>query len=150
CASTSFAQHTIPVFHHLNTADGLSSNRVRCIMRDSRGFMWFGTDGGLNRYDGKEFLIFKNVPGDSTSISGNEIHDLLEDHDGVLWITTGDGGLSSYDFRKGKFRQYHIHLDGSDATIANTVNAVAERNENQLWVATEKVGLYLFDKSRGT
>src|SRR5262245_8372280 len=90
CTGSSFAQHTMPVFHHLSTADGLSGNRVRCIIQDNRGFMWFGTDAGLNRYDGREFLVFKNNPADSNSISGNDIHDLLEDNKGILWIATGD------------------------------------------------------------
>lgn len=118
---------------------------MRCILQDSRGFMWFGTDEGLNRYDGKEFIVFKNIPGDSTSVAGNEIHDLLADHEGILWIATGDGGLSSYDFRKAKFRQYHIQQ--TDAAVANGIASIEIDNQNNFWVGTEKNGLYLFDKN---
>jgi len=112
--------------------------------------MWFGTDEGLNRYDGKELIVFKNIPRDSSSLSGNEIHDLFEDRDGIIWIATGDGGLSSYNYQKGKFRQYHIHISGSDGSVANSINAIAQKGEDKLWIATDKAGLYLFDKKRGT
>ncbi len=62
--------------------------------------MWFGTNDGLNRYDGHNFVVFQYKPGDSTTISGNIINDMVEDEQGVLWIATADGGLSRYDHKQ--------------------------------------------------
>lgn len=58
-------------FNHLTSEDGLSNNRVMSILRDTRGFMWFGTLDGLNRYDGYEFRVYRHVPGDVQSLSAN-------------------------------------------------------------------------------
>src|SRR5689334_18062821 len=73
-------------FNHITTGNGLSHNKVNCILQDRRGFMWIGTEDGLDRYDGQYFTIFRNKPNDTTTISGNIIRDLLEDENGVIWI----------------------------------------------------------------
>jgi signal transduction histidine kinase/ligand-binding sensor domain-containing protein/DNA-binding response OmpR family regulator len=83
-------------FSHLNIEDGLSHNSVRCILKDSKGFMWFGTSIGLNRYDGKSFKNFLPDPGDSTSISNSEIFTINEDPKGRIWVGTYFG-LNIYD-----------------------------------------------------
>lgn len=66
-------------FIHYEVENGLSSNTVRSITQDSRGFMWFGTENGLNRFDGYHVKVFKNIVGDSNSIGNNYIYSLLED-----------------------------------------------------------------------
>ena len=86
-------------FNRYTTSGGLSSNTVTCILEDSRGFMWFGTQDGLNRFDGRNFIAFKNDPYNAASISGNVINDLVEDSSGIIWIGTADAGLCSYDYR---------------------------------------------------
>src|SRR4051812_32301376 len=77
-------------FKKLNTENGLSNNRVKCILQDKRGFIWIGTEDGLNRFDGTNFVIFRHQPSNPAGISGNIISDLLEDKDGILWIATED------------------------------------------------------------
>src|SRR3989337_396201 len=91
------AQPSTLYFRNLNTGNGLSHNKVNCIMQDKRGFTWIGTDDGLNRYDGYRFQVFRNDPSNSATISGNIITDILEDKSGVLWIATTAGGLTKYD-----------------------------------------------------
>src|SRR5688572_17856174 len=86
-------------FNRITTQNGLSHNKVNCILQDQRGFIWMGTDDGLNRYDGRRFVVFRHEPGINSSISGNIITDIIEDEKGVLWIATSDGGLSKYDYR---------------------------------------------------
>jgi AraC-like DNA-binding protein len=77
-------------FQHITTVDGLSHNEVRRIVKDSQGFLWFGTQNGLNRYDGYRFKIFKNVPNDSTTIIGDKIFSMVSTKD-KLWVGTVTG-----------------------------------------------------------
>ena len=83
-------------FTHLTTNDGLSQGYVVAILQDRRGFMWFATRDSLNRYDGNAFVVFKNNPNDSMSLSSNFIQDLMEDDHGFLWIATNTG-LNKFD-----------------------------------------------------
>lgn len=78
-------------FRHFQVDEGLVNNTVFCVIQDSRGFMWFGTKAGLNRFDGKNFKNFNN-----TILIGANIYHLYEDRDRVLWVGT-DRGLFKYD-----------------------------------------------------
>src|SRR5579863_5823165 len=73
-------------FARISTADGLSQTKVDRIVQDDQGFMWFGTQYGLNRYDGYNFKIFAHDPGDPNSLSGVYIRALFKDRDGTLWV----------------------------------------------------------------
>jgi len=94
------AQKPSLYFEKLTTQNGLSNNKVNCFIQDQRGFMWIGTDDGLNRYDGQYFTIFRKQRGIGTGLSGNIITDLLEGKEGILWIATADGGLTKYDYHQ--------------------------------------------------
>src|ERR1700756_4047737 len=76
---------------HLTTGDGLSQAYVTAILQDRRGFLWFATRDGLNRYDGDTFVVYKSNPNDPTSLSSNFIQALMEDDHGDLWIATNTG-----------------------------------------------------------
>ncbi len=73
-------------FAHLTTSDGLSQSNVKAILQDHRGFMWFATQDGLDRYDGNSFVVYKHNPHDLDSLSANHVTDLIEDDQGYLWI----------------------------------------------------------------
>jgi ligand-binding sensor domain-containing protein/two-component sensor histidine kinase len=140
-------------FSKLTDVNGLSHRKVNCILQDKRGFMWFGTDDGLNRYDGNKFMIFRNEPTDSTSISGNIITSLVEDKNGVLWIATADGGLTRYDYRlqPGKqFKQYKHSVSNPQSIPGNIINALLEDKNEFLWLATSGNGVLRFDKKTET
>ncbi|WP_158285120.1 two-component regulator propeller domain-containing protein [Arenibacter aquaticus] len=77
-------------FQHITTVNGLSHNEVRKIVKDNQGFLWFGTQNGLNRFDGYRFKVFKNVPNDSSSIIGDKIYSLAVSKD-KLWVGTITG-----------------------------------------------------------
>ncbi len=78
-------------FESLTSSDGLSSNSINCIYQNSEGFLWVGSQNGLNRFDGYSFLTYKNNPGDSNSLSNNIVTSIQEDKEGLLWIGTLKG-----------------------------------------------------------
>jgi ligand-binding sensor domain-containing protein len=94
-------------FTHLSTEKGLSQSVVQCILKDSKGLMWFGTRDGLNRYDGNTFTIYKYDPEKKESISNNFINDILEDTQGNLWIAT-KSGLNKFDRKKNTFSHFNL------------------------------------------
>ncbi|MEO5890074.1 MAG: two-component regulator propeller domain-containing protein [Ferruginibacter sp.] len=104
----SFSQTASPAFSHLTTADGLSQSGVFAILKDYKGYMWFGTDEGLNRYDGYKFSVYKYDPEKPGSISGNSIYGLLEDAAHNLWVVSA-GGLDRFDRTKESFIHYNIN-----------------------------------------
>src|SRR5579859_3867293 len=105
-------------FEHLGTARGLSHSNVICTLQDSRGFMWFGTREGLNRYDGYTFTVYKNKVGDDTSLSNNLVNAIVEDAKGYLWIGTWGGGLDRYDRRTDEFVHFR-HDPGNPASLSS-------------------------------
>lgn len=144
------AQSSFLYFDKINTDNGLSHNKVNAILQDARGFIWIGTEDGLNRYDGNDFLIFRSTPGKTDCISGNIITDLLEDADGVLWIATADGGLSRYDYRlppSQQFRQYKNQSDKPESIPTNTIHAMLEDRQGFLWLATGGHRVLRFNKT---
>ena len=83
-------------FNHLTVKDGLSQSSVTCIFQDSKGFMWFGTQDGLNRYDGYNFKVFKNEPSNIASLTDNFVFSIYEDQSNTLYIETQSGALHQY------------------------------------------------------
>ena len=84
-------------FDRISLEQGLSQSTVFCMLQDSQGFMWFGTEDGLNKYDGYTFTVYKHDPENPNSLSDYWISAMLEDRSGTLWIGTPEGGLERYD-----------------------------------------------------
>jgi len=125
-------------FKSYQVEDGLSHNCVWAVLQDSRGFMWFGTNDGLNRFDGTKFKIFRKQQGDSFSIGHNFIHCLKEDSRGRLLIGTKQG-LYLYNHNSENFR--HIIIEKNLSKDA-TINAIMEDQDGNLWLASLGNGLY--------
>jgi signal transduction histidine kinase/ligand-binding sensor domain-containing protein len=121
-------------FEHLTIEQGLSQNSVKCIYQDSKGYIWFGTEDGLNRYDGYTFTVFRPKLDDTTSISDNIINSIFEDSQGNLWVSTFTGNLNKFNRETGKFKQYLID---KKVIIENyNINPIAhmyEDKEHTLW-----------------
>ncbi len=142
CGTTTFlfSQHNNLRFDYLTLADGLSQSSVNCLLQDKQGFIWLGTQDGLNRYDGYSFSVFKNESSDSTSISDNYIHALAQDNFGNIWAGT-DAGLNRLNLSNHQFER----VQTKDVNISSTsVNSIFVDKKNQLWVATSTEGLFLF------
>lgn len=131
-------------FTHISTQDGLSQVNVTCILQDSRGFMWFGTRDGLNRYDGYKFKVYKNVLNDSSSLSNNFIQALMEDSKGNIWVGTLGGGINKFDRVTNSFTSYQHNPKDPNSISSNSINKIIEDHQGNLWIATYQ-GLNLFD-----
>ncbi len=122
-------------FMSLTAKDGLLSNTVNAVLKDRYGWMWFGTDDGLNKFDGTNFTVYRHVPGDSTSLRANEILALFEDRQGNLWIGTSGGALSLYDRRKDRFVHFPATGDTSGLVPNDVVRGVCSDREGKIWIA---------------
>ncbi|WP_207535250.1 hybrid sensor histidine kinase/response regulator transcription factor [Desertivirga arenae] len=125
-------------FQHITTDEGLSNNTVESICQDKKGFIWFGTRDGLNRYDGTQIKIFRNKLEDTTSISENLINDIHVGKNGDVWIATPDG-LNLFLPHTERFKHYSPEKDLTE------VRDIIEDNSNNLLLGTNK-GLYSFNK----
>ena len=147
-----FAQAADPFFKTIKTENGLSHNKVNCILKDHRGFIWFGTEDGLTRFDGKYYVVFKSRPNDKTVISGNIITDLYEDKEGILWIATADGGISRYDYRQPvsrQFRQFRHNAHDPKSIPEDAIKKIVEDRSGKLWLATSNNYVVRLNKQSG-
>ncbi|MCB0396126.1 MAG: SpoIIE family protein phosphatase, partial [Flavobacteriales bacterium] len=133
----------------LKQLEGLSQSVVNCIIQDHKGFMWFGTQSGLNRYDGYSFTIYKSNPLDSNSLSHNFVNCILEDENGILWIGTDGGGLNTYNPVTGVFRNYRKQGKNLKSLPGDQVKTLLLDTDGVLWVGTNN-GLFAFDRATGT
>jgi len=122
-------------FTHITTDDGLSQNTVPAILKDKYGFMWFGTEDGLNRYDGYDFIVYRNNIKDKTSIAGNTINTLYQDKAGNLWVGTKQG-LSLYNRSNDSFINYYSNPNDPNTLTDNGINAIGEDDDGNLWIGT--------------
>jgi len=129
---------------------GLSQSNATCILRDSRGFMWFGTQDGLNRYDGYEFIVYKNVVTDPYSISNNFIKSIIEDSRGNLWIATWGGGLNRFDREKSRFIRYRHDPQNAASLPDDFIDCITEDTAGNLWLGSYRAGLFRLNPRTGT
>ena len=117
-------------FTHLTTNDGLSQGYVVDILQDRRGFMWFATRDGLNRYDGYTFVVDKRNPNDPGSLSSSFIQDLMEDDHGYLWVATNNG-VNRFDPATERCTRY-LHEPNDPGTLGGgSVKSVAQDRHGQ-------------------
>ena len=133
-------------FEYISIEDGLSQSVVECMIQDSAGFLWFGTQDGLNRYDGMKFTVYRNDPGNPASLCHNHLRCICEDKNKDLWIGT-DKGLSRYDREKDIFINYR-HDEGNERSIPNDqIRSVFEDKEGVLWIGTYTGGLAKYNET---
>jgi ligand-binding sensor domain-containing protein/signal transduction histidine kinase len=136
-------------FTHLTTSDGLSQGYVTAILQDRRGFMWFATRDGLNRYDGNTFVVYKHNPSDPGSLSSNFIQDLIEDDQGYFWAATNTG-VNKFDPITERFTRYLHDANNPNSIGGASVKSIAQDRRGYLWFGTEDEGLDKLDARTGT
>ncbi|MFA6813883.1 MAG: two-component regulator propeller domain-containing protein, partial [Bacteroidaceae bacterium] len=130
-------------FKHLSTIDGLSHNQINNIFKDSDGFLWFSTSGGLNRFDGYQFKIFRHDDNDKYSITDNFTDNIQEDAQGNLWIHTSSSYIL-FDRDKEKFYSdmlSYLHIPEGKLPSCPSVVYI-DKKKNILLVQDTKVFLY--------
>src|SRR5215510_9281669 len=135
-------------FTHITIEQGLSDQRVQAVVQDHAGFMWFGTNTGLNRFDGYNIAAYRHDPTNPHSLSGNLIEALYVDRSGTLWVGTRSG-LNAFDRRTERFTRYRNDPADPRSLSDNTVIAIYEDRSGVLWLGTAG-GLNRFDRATET
>jgi signal transduction histidine kinase/ligand-binding sensor domain-containing protein len=130
-------------FEHISVEHGLSQSSVNAVLQDSRGFMWFGTDDGLNRYDGYDFVVYQADGDSDLALSHDTVTSLIEDGSGGLWIGTR-GGLDRFDLETARFSHYRHDEEDPQSLVDNEVLVLYQDRARRLWVGTSG-GLDRFD-----
>ena len=133
-------------FSHLSSEDGLSQIGGNCIIQDEKGFVWIGTEDGLNVYDGHKISSYKPENNNPQSLSNGFILSICEDKSGILWIGT-ENGLNRFDPSEEKFKRYFHDPDDLNSLSNNRVLSICEDQFGSIWVGTE-CGLNILDPER--
>lgn len=133
---------------YITINDGLSDNYITSIHQDRFGYMWFGTMDGLNRYDGNSFIIFRNIPNDSSTLSENYIRSFDENESGDLYITTNTGGLNYYNRKEESFKQ--IKLSDKSGAPFTQLSFIKCMPDDRVWIGTQNGYVLRYDTRHGT
>ena len=137
CISFCWSQN-VSDFKQITTDQGLSQSDVNAIFQDQKGFMWFGTHDGLNKYDGYNFKVYKPSNSQKNAISSNLVWKITDDSSGNLWIGTTGGGLNHFDVKSEVFTSFR-HSPQDPTTISSDyISALYRDSSNRLWIVTTK------------
>ena len=122
-------------FEYLTTEQGLSSNRIICVLRDSKGFLWIGSEIGLERYDAYSIKAYRHDEQKPKSFGGGNVNCILEDNGKNLWIGTSDG-LNIYDRNLDSFLVYRNIPNNYNSLKSNKIISIFEDSGKNLWIVT--------------
>lgn len=123
-------------FEHITSEHGLSENVVNCVFQDSKGFIWVGTNDGLNRYDGYNFRVFKPDPEDDNSINSNLIFAVNEDLDGNIWVGTTGSGLNMFNPKTETFQAFQQDPNRSISLTDDQIISLYTDRQGRVWIGT--------------
>jgi ligand-binding sensor domain-containing protein len=156
-AQESAADETLPRiesrlrFAHLDSDDGLVFNNVEAIVQDRNGFMWFGTQAGLSRYDGYRVTSFQHDPANPNSLSHNHVRDLYEADDGMIWIATEGGSINRLDPDSLTFSHFAAPPGTPNTIVGDRHFTILQDSRGHLWFGgTNVFGLGDYDPADGT
>ena len=139
-----YSQHNKIKFKQITIQEGLSQSSIFCVIQDSKGFMWLGTESGVNRYDGYDFIVYSSDVKNPKSLSNNWVYSICEDHTGNIWIGT-DGGLNRFNREKEIFTRYLHDPEKPNSLSNNKVFTIFEDKSGSLWIGTDN-GLNKLDR----
>ncbi|WP_162628154.1 hybrid sensor histidine kinase/response regulator transcription factor [Arcticibacterium luteifluviistationis] len=138
--STAYAQID---FKHLTTADGLSQSNVWQVIQDKKGFFWFATSDGLNRFDGYDFKVFRHELDNPNSLPINDITNVFADSKNSIWVSTRNNKLCRLNADGKTFQQHSISIGGNE--VENLSISTFAESEGKLWIGTMEFGLFYYD-----
>ena len=126
------------------TKDGLNSNNCTWVQKDSKGFLWIGSDRGVQRFNGSSFITYRHLNADSNSLVNDYISYIMEDSDHDIWLATADG-ISKFNYRNGKFTNFSVGYNGSEKVKMGDMFWLLQDSKGRLW-AGARSGMFLFNK----
>ncbi|MEO8085210.1 MAG: two-component regulator propeller domain-containing protein [Bacteroidota bacterium] len=138
-----FAQSNPTSFQHLSIENGLSDNGINCFVQDAEGFMWIGTEDGLNKYNGRSSKIYRHST-DSFSICSNAITCAFKDKRNRLWF--GGNGLMLFNAANEKFISFRREKNNANGLSNNDITAITQDENGLMWIGTRQ-GLFQFDEA---
>lgn len=135
---------TTAYIKNFDIKDGIVQHNINALMKDHEGFVWVGTDEGLLKYNGHEFVAFIYSPSDTGSLSDNSVLSLFEDSKGRIWVGTKTG-LNLLDKRTGTFKRFLHDPDDENSLTQNTISSIAEDSLGNIWIGSQW-GLTRFDE----
>lgn len=124
-------------FQHVGLEQGLPMQAVQTIGQDKQGYLWFGGQAGLVRYDGYRFSLYKNVADDEHSLNADWVRQVYFDRQERMWVATAAGGLHLYDKKKNQFQRFSIAGDQASHVQNSAINDILDDGQQGLWLATE-------------
>ncbi|MCD4694772.1 MAG: histidine kinase, partial [Bacteroidales bacterium] len=138
------------LFKNLTKDHGFGTNLIKCVLKDTQGFIWLGTDNGLFRFDGTELVSFFNSLDDSTSLSENYIFALQQDKNGDIWIGTRNGGINVLNTQTLKFHTYTSNPADSSSISRDVSKLIFIDKKENIWIALTHEGMDMFNRETGT
>ncbi len=135
CRSLAFAQDQNYNVDYYSIENGLSQNTINSLYQDSKGFIWIGTQDGLNRFDGYTFTVFRHEPDDSFSISGNFVRHIFPSSNGTYWITT-QTGINRFNPETNCFTPFFDNNKIKNSAEDNDIYCIFEDKNNDVWIKT--------------
>gem|GEM_PF-1263809 len=137
---------TAQQFERISLEHGLSHGSIYSIVQDSTGFIWFGTEDGLDRYDGYKFTVLRHDPENPDSLPSSDCSKIHVDTSGIMWIGTWGAGLVRYDPAASTFKHFPHNPDDPDSLSGNRIECIYRDSAGRLWIGTERAGLNRFDE----
>lgn len=136
------------LFDKITTQDGLSNDMVLCMLQDKMGFLWFGTRNGLNKYDGHDFTVYKNIPSDSSSLLDNSVFAIYEDEQHRLWIAT-DKGVNLFNRKTENFKRFKVKFPSYNDSPNSLSGGIVSDQHGNIWYGNQINGLFRLNISTG-
>lgn len=137
-------------FRHISISEGLSNLEVNDIIQDQQGYIWFATEGGLNRYDGYHVTVYEHDPINPNSLSRNVIKSVVEDSAGNLWLGYEEAGISKFDPSTEAFTHFQNDEDDLNSLPHDDINVLFVDRLGLIWIGTNEVGLVQYNPETDT